>query len=339
MATNTTVAVANMSTEASYVLAVITELLPDNLPATRAFLTMMTQTRTYADSGMTDHCFANREEFMIYLAYNPPLTSRTANKDGTFHILGVGEVRCSFTYNGCCTHLTFKAAIHAPDLSANLISISKFDDLRFYTTFGGEKVVFLDATKQVMMEGCQISGMYLLDMMETPPTAAGPGTVVISTCSHKKPVGIDTWHQQLGHTGISTIREMSRKEMVEGLSITRDMNIPGQYKDCILGKHAAHPYDEEVIPEKEVLERIHIDMWGPASIKSVGGALYLMVLVDGGSAMKFGYSLSHKTGDLTLQVFSEFHVATECFTGRRLLKGRIDGGREWWNEKWDNYLC
>jgi len=135
------------------------------------------------------------------------------------------------------------------------------------------------------------------------------------------------------------ICEMSRKEMVEGLSITRDMNIPGQYEDCILGKHAACPYNEEVIPEEEVLEHIHIDMWGPASIKSVGGASYLMVLVDGGSAMKFSYPLSHKTGDFTLQVFSKFHVAVECVTGRRLLKVQIDGGCEWWNEKWDEYLC
>ena len=125
---------------------------------------------------------------------------------------------------------------------------------------------------------------------------------------------------------------------MEGLSITGDMNIPGQCKNCILEKHAACPYDEEVILEEEVLECIHIGMWGPASVKSIGGASYLMVLIDGGSAMKFGYSLSHKTGDLMLQVFSEFHVAAEHVTRKRLLKVRIDGGHEWWNKKWDNYL-
>ena len=96
--------------------------------------------------------------------------------------------------------------------------------------------------------------------------------------------------------------------MVEGLGITGDMDTPGQCKDCILGKHAACPYDKEVIPEEDVLEHIHIDMWRPASVKSVGGASYLMVLINGRSAMKFSYPLSHKTGDLTLQVFSEFHV-------------------------------
>ena len=160
----------------------------------------------------------------------------------------------------------------------------------------------------------------------------------MSAHSHEKPVGIDTWHRRLGHAGISTIREMSRKGMVEGLSVTGDMNIPGQCEDCILGKRAAHPYDEEVIPEEDVLERVHIDMWGSASVRSVGGASYLMVLVDGGSAMKFGYPLSHKTGELTLQVFSEFHVAAERVTGKRLLKVQIDGEREWWNEKWDDYL-
>jgi len=53
-----------------------------------------------------------------------------------------------------------------------------------------------------------------------------------------------------------------------------------------------------------------------------------MVLLDGGSAMKFGYPLSHKTGDLTLQVFFKFHVAAECVTRKRLLKVWIDGGHE-----------
>ena len=324
--TNTTVAAMNAGAEASYVLAVITELLPDNLPVTRVFLTMPTQSRTYADSGTTDHCFANREDFTTYLTYNPPHTGHTANKDGTFRILGVDKVKCTFTYNGRRTHFTFKAAVHTPDLSANLISVSKFDDLGFYTTFGGGKVIFLDMSKQVMMEGRRVGGMYLLDM-GSPPTAPSPGgTMVMSVCSHEKPVEIDTWHRRLGHAGISTISEMSRKGMVEGLSITRDMNIPGQCEDCILGKHAARPYDEEVILEEDILEHIHIDMWGPASVRSVGGALYLMVLVDGGSAMKFGYPLSHKTEELTLQVFSEFHVAAEHVTGKRLLKVQIDGG-------------
>ena len=75
--------------------------------------------------------------------------------------------------------------------------------------------------------------------------------------------------------------------------------------------YCQHPYNEGVIPEKEVLE-VHINIWGPASVKSVGGALYLMVLVDGGSAMKFRYPLSHKMGELTLQVFSDV-------TAKRLL--------------------
>jgi hypothetical protein len=251
----------------------------------------------------------------------------------------VGEVRRTFTFNGRRTHLTFKAAVHTPDLSANLISISKFDDLGFYTTFGGGKVVFLDTTKNVMMEGRRVGGMYLLNM-GTSPVAAGinNNTVAMSARSHEKPVGLDTWHRRLGHAGISAIRDMSRKDLVEGLSITGDMNVPGKCEDCILGKHVARPYDEEVTPEEEVLERVHIDLWGPASVKSIGGASYLMVLVDGGSAMKFGYPLSHKTGDLTLQVFTEFHVAAERITGKRLLRVRIDGGREWWNERWDEYF-
>ena len=171
------------------------------------------------------------------------------------------------------------------------------------------------------MEGCQVGGMYLLDM-RTSLMVSSPnvGMVAVSAQSHETPVGIDIWHRQLGHASISTICEMSQKGLVEGLKVTGHLDVSGKYEDCILGKHVAHLYDEEVVPEKDMLERVYIDMWGPASVKSVGGASYLMVLVDSGSVMKFSYSLSHKTGNLMLQAFTEFHVAVKCVTGRKLLQ-------------------
>jgi len=332
-------AITNTGTEASYVLAVITDFPPDDLPATKVFLMMPQRTFTYADSDATDHCFANREDFATYTAYTSPHTGCTANKGGTFRILGVGEVKHSIIVNGQCTHLIFKSAIHTPDLSANLISISKFDDLGYFTTFGGGKVVFTDGEKHIIIEGRRTGGMYLLDMGNPLINVMGQGgPVAMSARSHEKPVGLDTWHRRLGHAGMSTIKEMLRKELVDGLTIEEDGNAPGKCEDCILGKHAAWPYDKEVEPEDEVLERIHVDLWGPASVESVRGALYLMVLVDGGSSMKFGYPLSHKMADLTLQVFTEFHLEAERVTGKKLQHVRVDLGHEWWNEKWDDYL-
>ena len=332
-------AIANTGTEASYVLAVITDFPPDDLPATKAFLTMPQRTLTYADSGATDHCFANCKDFAMYTAYTSPCTGRTANKGGTFRILSVGEVKHSIIVNGWRTHLIFKSAVHTPDLSANLISISKFDDLGYFTTFGGGKVVFTDGEKRIIMEGRRTGGMYLLDMGNPLINVMGQGgPAAISARSHEKPIGLDTWHRCLGHAGMSTIKELLRKELVDGLIIEEDGNAPGKCEDCILGKHAAWLYDKEVEPKDEVLEHIHVDLWGPASVKSVGGALYLMVLVDGGSSMKFGYPLSHKTADLTLQVFTEFHLEAECMTEKKLQRVRVDLGRERWNKKWDDYL-
>jgi len=254
-------AIANTGTEASYVLAVITDFPPDDLPATKVFLMTPHRTLTYADSGVTDHCFADREDFATYTAYTSPCTGRTANKGGTFRILCVGEVKHSIIVNGRCTHLIFKSAVHTLDLSANLISISKFDDLGYFTTFGGGKVVFTDGEKCIIMEGQRTGGMYLLNMGNPLINVMGQGgSMAISACSHEKPVGLDTWHRRLGHTGMSTIKEMLRKELVDGLTIEKDGNAPGKCEDCILGKHAAQPYDEEVEPEDEVLGRIHVDL-------------------------------------------------------------------------------
>ena len=46
---NTTVAIVNTDLQASYILAVITELPPDDLLAMKTFLTVPIHTKTYAN--------------------------------------------------------------------------------------------------------------------------------------------------------------------------------------------------------------------------------------------------------------------------------------------------
>ncbi|KAJ7093026.1 hypothetical protein C8R43DRAFT_908109, partial [Mycena crocata] len=69
------------------------------------------------------------------------------------------------------------------------------------------------------------------------------------------------------------------KDVVDGLEIT-SFDTPGACEDCIYGKHARRPFDEIVSHETEVLERVHIDLWGPARTVSAGGKKFMMLLTD-----------------------------------------------------------
>ncbi|GLB45566.1 putative reverse transcriptase (RNA-dependent DNA polymerase) [Lyophyllum shimeji] len=191
------------------------------------------------------------------------------------------------------------------------------------------------------MVGKGTEGMYLLDFVSTPALVPAPQqrppTQVMIARSLNVPVDLDTWHRRFGHAGVTTIREVAKKGLVDGLHIKGDMKVKGLCEDCVYGKHTARPYDGEVTPESEANERAHFDLWGPASTVSLGGALYMMLGVDGGYTYMQSFYLSRKDSVTTLTAFKIYHRRSERETGRKLRRVRIDAGREWVNAEWFEY--
>ncbi|KAJ7716631.1 hypothetical protein B0H16DRAFT_1278867, partial [Mycena metata] len=77
-----------------------------------------------ADSGASDHFFRNRDNFTTYEAI-PTRTGKSAlASEGDFTIVGKGNVRMVFQVDGKLVHVTFTNVLHAPSLSANLVSVT-----------------------------------------------------------------------------------------------------------------------------------------------------------------------------------------------------------------------
>jgi len=99
-----------------------------------------------------------------------------------------------------------------------------------------------------------------------------------------KPTSFATWHKHLAHARAETICQMMTENLVDGLNIYEELSIGGLYEDCIYGKHAAHPYSNNKPREKDILECVHIDIWGLSQVQSAGSALYFMIIMDGFSS-------------------------------------------------------
>jgi len=65
---------------------------------------------------------------------------------------------------------------------------------------------------------------------------------------------------------------MISKQLVDGLHIDGDLSMRGQYEDCIYGKHTSQPYNKNVTKEKDMLEQVHINIWGPTQTQSASGS-------------------------------------------------------------------
>ncbi|CAA7270907.1 unnamed protein product [Cyclocybe aegerita] len=210
---------------------------------------------TYVDSGASDHCFTNKIDFSTYEPFHELCEGQAACRGAKFKILGKGTVEKTFTSEGCKTTITFHNALHTPEFAANLVSVSKFDTAHFKVVFGEGHAQFIDPNGKAFITASCTSGMYLL--------TREMDTNALSARSHEKPTGIDTWHQRFSHAGVPLIEDMARKDLVDGLHIMDGDRAPGMCEDCIYGKQTSRPYDEDYMPETELLALVHVDLWGP----------------------------------------------------------------------------
>lgn len=211
--------------------------------------------------------------FTSYARYEPPLSGYSAGKDSTFTIAGRGTVEITTTNNGAERRITFENALHTPNLRSNLISVSKLVSKGAKVSFEGTIATVLSSTGDEIFTTTKTGQLYTVYTVDAPPTA-------FTTQSKQKATSFDIWHRRLGHAGTDTIKRMLSQNLVEGLNVKGGLEIGGLCKDCIFGKHATRPYNDTTPHEHDPLDRVHIDIWGPAPVTSAGGARYFMVVMD-----------------------------------------------------------
>ncbi|KAJ3767283.1 hypothetical protein FB446DRAFT_652391, partial [Lentinula raphanica] len=88
----------------------------------------------YADSAASDHFFRNRSDF---ISYEPYISSGQSSEQNTsFEIIGRGKAQKTLFEGSTEITLTFENALHAPNITSDLISIGRLDQLGYHILFG-----------------------------------------------------------------------------------------------------------------------------------------------------------------------------------------------------------
>jgi len=86
-----------------------------------------------------------------------------SSKEGTsFTILGTGDVELKVTFKGSEHTLSFRDALHAPDITANLLSISRMDLAGWSAVFREGRIRFFNKDKLEIFDGVLKNGLYLI---------------------------------------------------------------------------------------------------------------------------------------------------------------------------------
>jgi hypothetical protein len=149
-----TAALTDTSSTSEITLALISNLTNDH-PLSKT----EQDVPTYADSAANKHCFVNCSDFTTYHALSQPDEGQPANKGGQFHIIGHGLVTKTIISGTLKMTITFKHAVHTPDLIANLISIGKLNEANCWALFSGGGVTFYDlyGGQKRTLERCRVT--------------------------------------------------------------------------------------------------------------------------------------------------------------------------------------
>ncbi|GJY49021.1 retrovirus-related pol polyprotein from transposon TNT 1-94 [Tanacetum coccineum] len=137
------------------------------------------------------------------------------------------------------------------------------------------------------------------------------------------------WHRILSHLNFGTINDLTRPDLVDGLSKFKY----GKDHLCSAfergeGKKASHP--PKLVPsDHSKLELRHMDLCGPIRVASINGKKYILVIVDVSSRYTWVYFLRSK--DETPEIIKKSIAQAQLNYKAKVCKIRTDNGTEFKN--------
>lgn len=297
-------------------------------------------TEVYIDSGSSNHMCNNKDLLfntretcvqLISVANDQKLQSTLT---GDMNIVINKQVK------------TFRNVMFVPNLSANLLSVSKLCQDGYIVQFNNEGCFLYDKDCKTFgnylikiactngiykLEGCVCDGNSLnrrhslLLRNRQDSLSAAVATSALSSA--------DIWHQRLGHLNMTG---MCRLRMhVCGVVFQEETH--KKCEACLKGKLAAEPYPAASSSKTtEPLQLIHSDVCGPMPEASWGGARYLVTFTDDFTRKSFGYLMKNK--NQVFDCFIIFKALVEKQLNLPIKCLRSDNGGEYCNLKFSQFL-
>ncbi|WVZ81331.1 hypothetical protein U9M48_028721 [Paspalum notatum var. saurae] len=121
------------------------------------------------------------------------------------------------------------------------------------------------------------------------------------------------WHMRLGHMSELGLQELSKRGLLDGCNITKLEFC----EHCVFGKHKRVKFNTSRHTTKSILDYVHSDLWGPSRKTSLGGARYMLTIIDDYSRKVWPYFLKHKSE--AFSAFKEWKVMVERQTEKKTL--------------------
>ena len=131
------------------------------------------------------------------------------------------------------------------------------------------------------------------------------------------------WHRKLGHLNIQSLLKLQLPNLPKS---AKSAIQHFQCQSCIQGKGKRLPAPDHAVRACKPLALVHVDIWGPATSTSIGGARYFLTCYDDFSRKVIIYFLKAKSE--VPHHFNNYLVLVQHQTGHQINQVRSDNGGE-----------
>ncbi|KAJ9543921.1 hypothetical protein OSB04_023628 [Centaurea solstitialis] len=224
--------------------------------------------------------------------------------------------------------MTFDDVYFVEQLRYNLLSVSQVCDKKFGVFFTDTECLILapgykvDESK-VMLITPRKDNVYCLDIEDASSSSLN---CLFSKASVSES---SLWHRRMCHMNFKNMNLLVKNNLVRGLP-AKEFSSDDHCVACLKGKqHKNSHKSKEVNTISSPLQLLHMDLFGPTNVMSIGKKSYCLVIVDDYSRFTWVYFL--RTKDETSGLIKPFVTRVENKTNLRVKVIRSDNGTEFKN--------
>jgi hypothetical protein len=271
------------------------------------------------DSGASSHMCSEKAKFQE-MKTPKVQTLNLANSCST-KIVGSGTVQLSVEEN---LTVRLDETLYVPDLRSNLLSVAKMTEHGFEIIFRkNEAIVTNPDTGENVIVARRDKDMYYIDELSEESR--------VSQIS----MSLQEWHERFGHLNEKDLKNIIRKQKVDGIDIKADEALP-VCETCVKGKQTRKPFTRSVSQSTELLELVHTDVCGPMRVNSLAGSRYFVTFIDDKSRWCEVYFMKKKSE--VIEKFKEYKCLVEKKTERKIKTVRSDNGTEYTSHYLEDFL-
>ncbi|GJW10120.1 putative ribonuclease H-like domain-containing protein [Tanacetum coccineum] len=269
------------------------------------------------DSGCSRHMTGNKAYLVEYQDYNGGPVAFEGSKG---YITGKGKIKIG--------KLDFEDVCFVKELQHfNLFSVSQMCDKKNKVLFTDTECLVLSSDfklpdeNQVLLRIPRQNNMYSFNLENIVPSGGLACLIAKATVDES-----NKWHRRLGHVNFKNLNKLVKGNLVRGLPSKIFQN-DHTCVACQKGKqHKASCKAKSVSSISQPLQLLHMDLFGPTSVRSINHKTYCLVITDDFS--RFSWVFFLRTKDETSGILKDFIRQIENQLNQKVKTIRCDNGTE-----------